>query len=429
MGWLAPAFRNVSAIKEFAPLAVSSWIDGRAQLPDGKYETFAREGYAKNELVFAAIEELASSAAEPRWKVRRGKEWTTEHPVLDILVRPNPFLDGFSFWSTIIMHRCIAGNAYALKVRSASGKVRELWLMRPDRVSIVPDSKTYIKHFEYSIGGGDVVKLPPEDVIHWKTRNPLDDFYGMPPLMAASGRVDVDNYMRDFVKQFFIKAGVPAGLISIKGKVSDTLRQEMQATWRNDYGGPAGWHKLMVIDQDASFTQMTQNLGPSGLVVPNLDEISEARILMVFQVPPELIGARVGMQNSSYAQKRAARENFWDETLSPLYKELAGPVNLRLKPDFPGIDEILPDLSDVRALQEDVDKVHARERSDLMAGGITIEEFRLRTGRDAKVKEGTFLIPSNLVPVSAAQIADDSVDLSATRAVAAPAAVPNAAGG
>lgn len=410
MGLIASAFRNLASPGGLAPLVVTPWQDGQAQLSDAKYETYAREGYQKNELVYAAIEELATSAAEPRMHALQGGKWTLKAPILDVLRRPNPFMDSFEFWATVIMHLSLAGNAYALKVRSGSTKVQDLWLMRPDRVSIVPDRQKYISRYEYDSGGGAKVPLAVEDVIHWKHRNPLDQFYGQPPLMAAAGRVDIDNYMKDFTKAFFKNAGVPAGILSVKSKVSPELRQEIKKRFSLEYGGLSGWHNLLVLDNtEATFTELTKNMGPSGLVVPSLDEINEARILMVFGVPPELIGARVGMQNSSYAQKRAARESFWDETLAPLYKMLAGPLNLRLIPDFLGTDEVQFDLTDVRALQEDQDKIHARWRSDLMSGGVTIEEFREATGRDPEIAAGVFLLPKNLAPVLATHLGAEEV--------------------
>ncbi len=420
MGALARALRGATNAAA-APLLVSRWQSGKAELPSNSFEVYAREGYSKNELVYACIEELATSAAEPRMHAKVGGQWTTEHPVVELLNRPNPFMDGFEFWATVIMHRSLAGNAFALKVRSASQRVVELWLLRPDRVRVVPDRGRFIARYEYDAGDGDLYQLPVEDVIHWKTRNPLSEFYGMPPLMAAAGRVDLDNYMKDFVKSYFTNAGVPAGMLTTKTALTPAQKEAIRQRFSGDFGGAKGWHGLMILEgAEASFTALTAELGPSGLVVPNLDEISEARIAMVFGVPLTIIGARLGVSSSSYANKRSDRESFWDEHLAPLYKEMSGPLNSRpkdvrrvgLTADFPGVQEVAFDLSDVRALQEDQDKIHARYRANLQAGGMTMEEFREKTGLAAEVPSaGTFLIPSNMVAVPAADVRAGRVGL------------------
>jgi HK97 family phage portal protein len=405
---------------------VSQYVAQSAAFSDGKYETYAREGYQTNALVYACIEELATSAAEPRMQVRiRGQKWKHEHPLLTLLERPNPFMDHFEFWATVILHRSLAGNAYALKVRSRSGKVVELWLLRPDRVRIVPSAETFIARYEYHLLDGAPIPLPVDDIIHFKTRHPIDQFYGMPPLMPIAGVVDIDNYMRDFVGTYFARAGVPAGMLSTKTKLTEELKHEIKTRFSRDYGGREGWHGMMVIDgTEASFTAMTRDLGAQGLVLPELNKIVEARITGAFGVPATIVGAVIGSEASSYGNKKSERESFWNETLKPLYRELAGPINMRLAPDFSGVAEVAFDLSTVGALREDDDAVHARARADLMAGGISVQEFREITGREPEIPEGTFLIPSNLTATPADKVwvpAEPEAALSARPAAPEPA--------
>ncbi len=407
MGLFTEMVQDVRRLRE---RNVTSWsgvqqfISGRAGFADSKYQTYAEEGYRKNALVFSCIEELASSASEPEMQARQGNRWihlddrtaTQAHRLLEVLDRPNAFMDSYEFWRTVILHRSIAGNAYALKVRSASGMVRELWLLRPDRVVIIPDSETFIRRYEYYLGGGEPVRLPVEDVIHWKTPNPLDDFYGMPPLMAIAANVDLDNYSRDFVKAYFERAGVPSALISTKNTLSDELKQELKDRLGRGTSGPGGWHGTIVIDgTETSYTAMTQSLGAQGLVLPDLNEISEARITGVFGVPLSLVNTVSGAGNSSYGNKKSEREGFWNETLKPLYRELVGPLNRDLVPEFAGVQRVAFDLSTVGALQPDTDALWSRVGKALGEGMVGFHEARSLVGLPAAGDEDVFFIPSN----------------------------------
>ncbi len=400
MGLLAQSFRRGATKGSAATIPI--WQSGKAQISPVNYETYAREGYSKNEIVFACIEELATSAAEPRIVGRRrrprlGNQEIVDHPMIALLNRPNPFLTRFQMWATVIMHLYLAGNAYVEKVRNNVGQVTELWIMRPDRLRVVPDRTKFIAGYEYRIGA-ETYSLPAEDVIHFKMRHPLDDFYGMPPMMAASGRIDIDNYTRDFIKAFFLNAGVPAGLLSIKQPMSEAQKKDIRGRYRQEFGGPKGWHDLLILDAaEASFTPMTAQLGQRGLVIPELDEIVEARTAMVFGVPLTLIGARLGMASSSYANRKSDKEMFWDETLAPLYRMLAETLDTFLVPDFSDIDEVIFDLSDVHALLEDRDKLHKRIREDVAGSIITIEEGRTKIGEPELPSEGTMILPSNMV--------------------------------
>lgn len=419
----------ISRALEIRPRNLTSWSGvqrytaGRATFADGKYETYAREGYETNALVFACIEELATSASEPRLQAMQAGKWhhypddtaTAARRLLELFYGEkrqaetgfatygvNPFMDTFEFFATVILHRSLAGNAYALKVRSASGRVVELWLLsRPDRVAVVPDENRFIRRYEYNVGGGEPVVLPVEDVIHFKTRHPRSEFYGMPPLAPIAKATDVDNFALDFVSEYFDNAGIPAGLLTTKHKIPDDMKQEIKNRFNTEYGGRGKWHGLMVVDgAEASFTGMTQSIGSQGLVLPELNKIVEARITGAFGVPPTLVGAVIGTEASSYGNKKSERESFWNETLKPLYRELAGPLNRGLRSEFPGVQDIAFDLSTVGALREDDDTLHARVRADVQASLMSLEEGRAAIGLEGELPAGhIFIVPSSATPV------------------------------
>ena len=413
MGILAD---TVDAIRAYIPerktaigASIPTWESGMPQNPPGNYYRFGREGYGGDEVVFACIEELCTSAAEPRIaalvKKPGGPEKLEEHEIIDLLERPNPFMDRFAFWATVILHLMLSGNAYIEKVRSASGKVVELWLLRPDRVWVVPDERRFIGGYEYRISDR-TYQIDANDIIHAKLRNPISDYYGLAPLSVIAQRVDVDVAMRQFVGAFFRNAGVPAGLLNITKSVSPAERQMIRDRFRGELGGPSGWHSLLVLDNtEASYTAMGMPLGERGLVMPELDEINEVRLAMVFGVPLELIGARIGMLHGNRSTTKEARAGFWDETLAPLYAMLAASLNTGLVPEFSGLDYVEFDMSTVKALQEDQDAKHTRIREDVKTGLLSVQEGRAELGKDPEYEDDAILmLPDNLSPILASEM-------------------------
>lgn len=400
---------------------VPTWQAGMEQFPRHgyNYETFAREGYAQNEIVYACVEELATSAAEPQFRALRrvhnadgssALEPHDDHDVLRLLERPNPFMDRFALLSTLIMHRSVAGNAYWEKVRSGAGRVVELWPLRPDRVRVIPDATTYIAGYMYEIGGVKY-QLPARDVIHFRNRHPLDDYYGLPPLAVAAGRVDLDNWARAFTAAFFRNAGVPSGLLTVRQALDPEDKRLLRDRYRQELGGPAGWHSLWLLEEnEATYTQLGLPMGDRGVALPSLDEMTEARIAMCFGVPLSLIGARLGMASSSYANRRADIREFWENTLRPIYVEIASRLTLDLAPEFSDVERIEFDLTTVSALAEDQDAVHARIREDVKAGLMTLEEGRVALGltEEPDGARRTYYIPANIVPTPADQLVPDT---------------------
>ena len=430
--------RSLSAIRNQGPPLS---IPGGGILGGGgniatNYQSAVRNGYQRNEIIFSAIELLATSAAEPHIIGRRYKDvnnkriarersnyyratgmplWAIkevlnrqqiqedlderQHPLVKLLNNPNPLNSRFQFYSTFIMDRYLAGNAYALKARAELGNVAELWRLRPDRVRVLTDSTGQLTGYTYTVDR-DVQAFPPEDVIHWKTRNPLDDHYGQPPLMALSGRLSIDNFMTDFVSTFFQAGGQPGAILTVKNKLSQPQKDEISDHLAARYGNRGGWFRTMVLtDNESTYTPMTQALGQRGLVMPELNDITEARIAMLFGIPPSILNLLVGLEKSSYANQRQDWQILWDVTLAPLYSDLDDQLNLSLTPEFGNIDEVSFDLSTVKALQEDVDKLHERARKNVTASLWPIEYAAICTGVDLTKMEGTLLIPANSVQV------------------------------
>lgn len=416
------------------PISASGlWHSGTGGGPQ-TYSQFARRGYMGNEIVFSSIELLATSAAEPhiigrKWRresptIRaettrlqaKGHSWAEihdllvrngfviqlpNHPLVRLLNAPNPFMSRGQFWSTIVMDRYLGGNAYGLKARNEGfGNVQELWRLRPDRVKIIPDADTFCK-YEYTIPGQKPVTFEYRDVLHFKTRNPLDDYYGMPPMMAISGRLDIDGYMQSFLRKFFEGGGTgPASILSVKQKLTQEAKDDIRDRFKKQFGGNAGFHEMLVLDNaEHTYQQLGLNRGLRDALPKELDAVSEARIAMVFGIPGSILGLLIGYESSSYANKRQDWQVLWDVTMTPLLSDMDDVLNLSLVPEFGGVDEVLFDLSEIKALQEDVDAIHDRARKNFLTGGWSFEEFRDATGKDPEPKEGTFFVPSHLTPV------------------------------
>jgi hypothetical protein len=294
------------------------------------------DAYSGNEVAFACIEERCTSAAEPRLvAVRKGADGKPEqihdHPVLD-LFNANPFVDSYTLLASWIMYHDIGGNGFLEKVRSASGKVVELWPLRPDRMWVIPDANpnVHLRGWEYRLGA-DVYPLDARDVIHWKTRNGARRLVRDAALQAG-GRTDRH--------------------LGGDALVHPSLLREQRRPGRHpdadqvDQPGPAPGHPGPLPQRvrrparlarrrcpgrhEATYTPMGLPLGERGLVMPELDEILDAKTAMVSGVPLELIGARLGMIHGNRSTMKEARAGFWDETLAPIYREMAAVLTLGL---------------------------------------------------------------------------------------------------
>ena len=66
-----------------------------------------------------------------------GRESAIEHPLFDVLrLRPNPVQSVVAFWEAMVTALLLRGNAYAMLTRDDDGRVRALWFLNPDRVTV-----------------------------------------------------------------------------------------------------------------------------------------------------------------------------------------------------------------------------------------------------------------------------------------------------
>ena len=92
------------------------------------------------------------------------------HPAQQLLNRANRWYTRGDLWRATEIYLNLWGSAFWALDRDEEG-VREIWPLRPDRVSILPDRKRHIRGFVYQ-GQSGPVPYTPEEVIWIRYFNP-----------------------------------------------------------------------------------------------------------------------------------------------------------------------------------------------------------------------------------------------------------------
>lgn len=376
---------------------------GMASYPDSNFESFAKEGYSKNEIVHACIRELATSAATPKYQVvapsTEGGIIEIEQGILyDLMTTPNPYSDWYSFIERLVTFLMVAGNAYVLKERSKGDQVTALYLLRPDRVTIVAGDYG-AESFVYTVGGKDY-GIESRNMCHLALPNPAGDVYGLSPLQVLARNVNLDLNMTDFAKTYFQNAGVPSGLLKVKKRLSTQEEASViRSRWRSQFGGVNNFHRVAILDEDAEYQPMSNT--PKDMALNDLHNLTESRICAVFGVPPILIGANVGLQRSTFSNYREARLAFHSETLEPLVARILRYFNRNLFDEYKGNETLSVDWSGMRAVLDD-QAANTTRINTLFAGGlITLNEARGELGFEA-IDDGSI----RRVPTSVMELAE-----------------------
>ena len=377
---------------------VPTWKDGQPTYPEASFENMVRYGWRRNELIFACISKTAATASFIALEVKSNDKALDNHPLRQLLQRPNPFMDEYDLWYAVVVYQKLAGGAYFEKERDRAGRTVALWPLRPDWVRPIRSQATFIGGYEYAVPGEPVITLRAEDVLDFKLFDPLNMYRGYPPA-AVAGRVgDVDNATTDYLKLFMEKGGMPPGLLKTKQKLIDTEIADIRRRWGERYGGHQHWMEPAVLDSDAEYQQVGLSFKDMGFDV--LDARSEARICMIMGIPPILVGAKIGLDRATYSNYSEARQAWWEDTLTPLYHNFESVINNDLAPEFGDGLTCEFDFSDVPAFREQTDALYGRANEGITRGYLTINEAREIVGLDPIGEPGErFLRPNTATEV------------------------------
>jgi len=354
------------------------------------FDLFADEGYRANIVIRTCVDEIAASAAAPRLVVeeRRGsqvREVGDNHPLHLLLQKPNRTQTRFQFLEALLIDFQVTGNYFIHKLRNGRGRPAELWLLRPSRIEIVPAATGMVKEYLFKRSSTQKIPIPAMDVVHEKMPDPLDDYWGLSPIVSCLRSADMDDRAIDYLRAFFENGAEPGGLLKLKARVEKAERERLQTLWQEKHG-KGGWHSISVLDADAEYQETGTR--PDKLKLEGLLDITETRICSAFHVPPILIGSRIGLMRSTYSNYEQARVSFWRETLAPMFSRISDQLTLGIAQEFGPNLSIRFDLSGIEELQESQDSRRAWAKDGFGAGLLTRNEAREAAGLPSAGPEG-----------------------------------------
>lgn len=366
----------------------------------GNFPNLVEEGFYKNELIYACISKSAASASQISLAVRKKKDRSlvADHPLLDLVHKPNDEMNEYDLWSSMVFFQKLAGRAIYEKERDRRGRVVRLLPLRPDWVKINPGRMTRIGNYFYQPPGTEGVALAPNDVLDIPLFDPLLRFSTKSPLSVLARGADVDNAITDFIKLFFENGGSPQGVFMSEAEMDDEDVMSARKRWRELYGGHRNWiDPAFVSGPGLEYKQLGSSFKDMGFEV--LDERNEARICEVLDVPPIIVGARIGLKEATYSNYEQARKAWWEDSLSPMYVNYLDVIGrLMDETDRSGENYVDWDFSHVKAFQEEINKRWDRATNALRSGGITRNQFFAEVGLPGgDPADDVYLMPLNVI--------------------------------
>ncbi len=293
--------------------------------------------YRKSLYVFACISKIAQKVAATEFKmfkVKNSRGDQTEvvtHPALDLLSKFNPFQTKTEFLEITVINLKTTGDAFWYKARNNGGQVMELWNIRPDVMTIVTDPQKWIKEYVMQKADGTQEHFPPEDIIHFRKPDPMDNYLGMSPIRPAATRIQTEMFASRYQRDFFLNSARPDGVIkNPKSFLDADQKDDIRAGFEKLHRGLGRSSKVAILDAGLEYQQISLSQREMDFI----ESMKATRddILVAFQVPKVILSI---VEDVNRANAETGMSIFLSETIKPEVEALVEKINEELiYPEF-----------------------------------------------------------------------------------------------
>jgi HK97 family phage portal protein len=271
---------------------------------------------------------------------------------------------------------------------------RGAWLKRLNPQTIERDATAGgLRGYTQRIDGQAIARWTPEQLLHFYDYNPDDDLGGLAAMSLALGAAGVINNMSAFAYYFFKHGAMPLGVLTVKNRLADTDRKRLEAEWERKFAGTKNAHRTVIFDGgEVEYTPVTPP--PSELAMVELREEERRDIAAVFGVPMSIA---LAADPALYAAKQDYA-NFHTLEILPELDLLVDTMNTHLLPRYGIVGaQVVPNLNDVEALQEDRGEITTRNAAGVTAGYLSLNTALERENEDP-LQTDYLIIGGRLVP-------------------------------
>jgi HK97 family phage portal protein len=295
-----------------------------------------------------------------------------EHPVLSCLDYVNEIATFYDLVEATQTYLELTGEAYWIVLKDGTTP-REVWLVRPDWIKVIPSKTEVIDHYNYYAGGvmTEKVEIPKENVIPFKYFNPLNPYRGKGTVQAAALPFDILNFAQEYNRNFFFNSAIPSMVFSTEQKVTKETVNRFLNQWQSTFGGRSKSNKVAFLGSGMKLDKAS--MGAKELDFTEQMKMMRDDVLAVFKVPKTVLGLT---EDVNKANAQATTKAFMERVITPRMIKFVNTVNEFFVPMFVNEGEMLFfDFTDPSP--EDVEIKLKRYESGLTNHWLTPNEVRI----------------------------------------------------
>lgn len=207
----------------------------------------------------------------------------------------NPEMTAFELRETMMGHLLLRGNAYAEIVRDQAGRVRQLWPLHPDKMTVQRDGYNPSSPllYSYELPNGQRVKLEGSSnpnvaptVLHLRGLTP-DGLIGYSPMSVMKQCIGLGIAVEQYGARLFSNGARPGGLLKSDKTLSKQAQDRLKQSWESLHKGLEHAHRIAILEEGLTWQQV--GINPEDAQFLESRKFNRTQIAAIFRVPPHMI--------------------------------------------------------------------------------------------------------------------------------------------
>jgi len=355
------------SVKLKTPVGVATVFGRTRETPAlGTHELLA--GYGKYPWIRAISDKIGQGIGSTEWWLSANGVEVENHPLLDLLRRPNPGMSGKAFFKWSGTHFALTNEIFWLIERNGVGMPIELWPIPASWVLNIPVMGNPDGQYEISFKGRRSF-FPAQDIVYIRDFDPSNPYgRSSSPAKALGDEIESDEFAAKYVKSFFMNSARPDLLIYSEDKenpISTEDAKRLESSWLAKLQGFRKKFQPFFLPGKVGVKDLQSDLKSMDLV--DQRKFWRDICLQVYAIPPEAMGI---VESSNRATIAAAEFFLMKHVIVPRVEIIQDSIIIALASQFDTrlrIDFISP-------IQED--REHALNVSKAHPHAFTLDEIR-----------------------------------------------------
>lgn len=338
---------------------------------------------------------ISTQMAKLPWEMKDKNNNILDNKVANLLnLAPNSEMNAYTFRMLAIQTAIIHGNFYAEIERNLAGTPIALWPLVSHFV--FPQRNLHTLELEYRVTGnltGSDVFLKPSDIFHLKNFHTKDGIIGQGLKDFAIQTLGITLAADQMASGIFNSGGVPSGVITVPGTMSDEAYLRLKKSWDDQNGGgQAGG--TSILEEGTTYSPVN--------TTPDVLQFLESRKFGVLEIARFLGLTPIKLfddQSSTYRNLENSNLEVATDTLHAWARNLEMEADVKILNNRYGGNYTELDLYSV--FRGDMNSRASYFKSLMQCAAITPNQVRAREGLAGFGPDGDryFVATNNFTPI------------------------------